>query len=129
LATSLAWSLSCAGCTKGWRSRRGPAGLCKEYVLTGLDQRPDPDSVRNMAGYDQCPPNLRRRIAYNPRPMIFVQTPTGQTILAEFRQLWLAAMSSSIAALAAALNERCAPTKHAPSRPCAFIIPRSSPAS
>lgn len=67
------------------RQRRRP--LRKEYVLTGLDRHPDPGSVRNMAGYDQCPPKLRQRIACHPRPMIFVKTPEGQTVLAEFRHV------------------------------------------
>jgi hypothetical protein len=69
------------------RRRRRPAGLRKQYVLTGLDAAPAPDSVRNMAGYDHCPPALRHKIAYHPRPMVFAKTPDGRVILAEFRHV------------------------------------------
>jgi hypothetical protein len=64
--------------------RRRP--LRDEVVLTGLDPYPAIDSVRNMMGYDHCPPPVRQRIANNPHPMVFIQDPWGQTILVEIRQ-------------------------------------------
>jgi hypothetical protein len=65
------------------RQRRRP--LRKE--LTGLADAPDPTAVHNIAGYDQCPPHLRNRIAYHPRPMVFVKTPDGRVLLAEFHHV------------------------------------------
>jgi hypothetical protein len=68
------------------RRRRARRALRDDIVLTGLDSYPAPDSLRNMAGYDQCPPALRQKIANNPHPMIFAETITGQPILVEIRQ-------------------------------------------
>jgi hypothetical protein len=65
--------------------RRGRRAL-RDVMLTGLDPYPAPDSVRNMMGYDQCPPLVRQRIANNPHPMVFIQDPFGQTILVEIHQ-------------------------------------------
>jgi hypothetical protein len=62
-----------------------PRPLRRQYVLTGLDPYAASDSVRNMAGYDEAPPALRRRIANNPHPMVFARTPDGKIILVEMR--------------------------------------------
>jgi hypothetical protein len=66
------------------RRRRGP--LHDEVVLSGLDSFPAPDSVRNMMGYDQCPPAVRQRIANHPHAMVFATDQFGRTVLIEIRQ-------------------------------------------
>jgi hypothetical protein len=57
--------------------RTKPLRLRKEYVLSGLDAAPAPASVRNMAGYDQCPPAMRSFIANYLRPMVFPKRQTA----------------------------------------------------
>jgi hypothetical protein len=57
-----------------------------EVVLSGLDPYPAPDSVRNMMGYDQCPPAVRQRIANHPHAMVFATDQFGRTVLIEIRQ-------------------------------------------
>ena len=68
------------------RRVRRPRPLRRQYVLTGLDHCAASDSMLNMAGYDDAPPALRRRIAANPYPMLFARTPDGNIILVEIRR-------------------------------------------